>query len=220
VHGRRWATTERTTFLRDGLKTLFVVAAARSTFDDDGVVPLYEDEATYLFSQVAFRASLYLISIGTRVDVTVITGDSYQLTDVSAEFFGAVAVKAGEIEGRSQVKPFTIDLCTRLVEARIIVHEPSLLDYTHILGLLLYDCFDSHGLVSEMESFFPVQNTREARRASNSGQVFTSNFPRNALSDPATVIAEFETLSGAKYRTETLIEGRPWIKKSRFQKAT
>ncbi len=52
------------------------------------------------------------------------------------------------------------------------------------------------------------------------GQVFTSNFPRNALSDPATVIAEFETLSGAKYRTETLIEGRRWVKESRFQKAT
>lgn len=52
------------------------------------------------------------------------------------------------------------------------------------------------------------------------GQVFSSSAPRNSLSDPATVICEFETLSGAKYRTESTIESLRWVRSTRFEKAT
>jgi len=50
------------------------------------------------------------------------------------------------------------------------------------------------------------------------GQVFTSNASRTNLRDPeATVVCEFETLSGVKYRTKTVIQNRRWVKHTRFE---
>ncbi len=45
------------------------------------------------------------------------------------------------------------------------------------------------------------------------GEVFVSTWARQSLSDPSRVIAEFESLSGARYQTETVIESYKWIRK-------
>ncbi len=49
-------------------------------------------------------------------------------------------------------------------------------------------------------------------------EVFQSSVSRQSLSDPATVTCEFETLSGTKYRTESIVEDRRWVRSTRFEK--
>jgi len=50
------------------------------------------------------------------------------------------------------------------------------------------------------------------------GEVFETNYPRAALSDPSSFIAEYESLGGARYRSRADIEGRAWVRNFRFEK--
>jgi hypothetical protein len=50
------------------------------------------------------------------------------------------------------------------------------------------------------------------------GEVFDSNCSLNALSNPATLVIEYESLGGAKYRTSAIIEERRWVCDFKFEK--
>jgi len=50
------------------------------------------------------------------------------------------------------------------------------------------------------------------------GEAFDSGYGRNALSDPALVVAEYESLGGARYRTRLVVEERHWVKNVHFQR--
>jgi len=96
-------------------------------------------------------------------------------------------------------------------------HAASILDMDYI-------AFRNIGTAPALNFRFEVQTSQPAPYSSTGpsllpGQVFTSNAARNALSDPeATVVCEFETLSGVKYRTKTVIQNRRWVKHTRFEK--
>jgi hypothetical protein len=44
------------------------------------------------------------------------------------------------------------------------------------------------------------------------GGILDSHHPRNALTDHSEIVLEYESLSGAKYRSKCVIEGRRWVK--------
>jgi hypothetical protein len=95
-------------------------------------------------------------------------------------------------------------------------HSASIVDMDYI-------AFRNIGTAPALNFRYEVQ-TSQAKPYSSTGpsllpgQVFTSNAARNALRDPeATVVCEFETLSGAKYRTKTVIQNRRWVKHTRFE---
>ena len=96
-------------------------------------------------------------------------------------------------------------------------HAASIVDMDYI-------AFRNIGTAPALNFRFEVQTSQPAPYLSTGpsllpGQVFTSNAARNALSDPeATVVCEFETLSGVKYRTKTVIQNRRWVKHTRFEK--
>ncbi|HEV2383270.1 MAG TPA: hypothetical protein VG206_26180 [Terriglobia bacterium] len=50
------------------------------------------------------------------------------------------------------------------------------------------------------------------------GEVFASSWSRQALEDPARVIIEFQSLGGARYTTESLIDDHRWVRKVRFHR--
>lgn len=154
-HGRNWATGEIGNFLRDGLQVLLVVAAARSTLNDKGVVPLHEEQGNYLFSQVPYRAALHMYSVGARIDVFRIEGDRLAVAPLlTDEFIEAILDASGEIDGRSAVRPLAISLLVDLVESRVLLKDPSLLNHVHILALFVFDRYDSMGFLEKIESFF------------------------------------------------------------------
>ena len=95
-------------------------------------------------------------------------------------------------------------------------HSASIVDMDYL-------AFRNIGTAPALNFRYEVQ-TSQAKPYSSTGpsllpgQVFTSNAARNALRDPeATVVCEFETLSGAKYRTKTVIQNRRWVKHTRFE---
>ena len=95
-------------------------------------------------------------------------------------------------------------------------HSASIVDMDYL-------AFRNIGTAPALNFRYEVQ-TSQAKPYSSTGpsllpgQVFTSNAARNALRDPeATVVCEFETLSGVKYRTKTLIQNRRWVKHTRFE---
>jgi hypothetical protein len=95
-------------------------------------------------------------------------------------------------------------------------HSASIVDMDYI-------AFRNIGTAPALNFRYEVQ-TSQAKPYSSTGpsllpgQVFTSNAARNALRDPeATVVCEFETLSGAKYRTKIVIQNRRWVKHTRFE---
>ena len=45
---------------------------------------------------------------------------------------------------------------------------------------------------------------------------FASGISRNSLPEPAVVVIEFESIAGSRYRTESTIEGKKWVKKVEF----
>jgi hypothetical protein len=154
-HGRNWATDEIGNFLRDGLPVLLVVAAARSTLDNNGVVPLHEEQGNYLFSHVPYRAALHMYSVGTRIGVFRIEDDGMSVAPLlTEEFIEAIHSAAGEVVGRSDVRPLAISLLVDVVEARVRLEDASLLTYVHILALFVFDRYDSMGFVEKIETFF------------------------------------------------------------------
>ena len=48
------------------------------------------------------------------------------------------------------------------------------------------------------------------------GEVFVSSWSHQSLVDPAEVVIEFESLGGGRYRTETVIENRCWLKSQQY----
>ncbi len=153
-HGRNWATDEIGNFLRDGLPVLLVVAAARSTLDNNGVVPLHEGQGNYLFSQVPYRAALHMYSVGARIDVFRIEDDRVSVAPLmTEEFIEAIHSAAREVVGRSGVRPLVISLLVDLVEARVRLKDASLLTYVHILALFVFDRYDSMGFVEKNGTF-------------------------------------------------------------------
>ncbi|HXP88751.1 MAG TPA: hypothetical protein VN841_28780 [Bryobacteraceae bacterium] len=49
------------------------------------------------------------------------------------------------------------------------------------------------------------------------GDGFDSHHQRNALTDPCEVVLDYESLGGAKYRSQGLIESRRWVKDFTFK---
>ena len=95
-------------------------------------------------------------------------------------------------------------------------HSASIVDMDYI-------AFRNIGTAPALNFRYEVQTSQATPYSSAGpallpGQVFTSNAARNALRDPeATVVCEFETLSGVKYRTKTVIQNRRWVKHTRFE---
>jgi hypothetical protein len=95
-------------------------------------------------------------------------------------------------------------------------HSSSIVDMDYI-------AFRNIGTAPALNFRYEVQTSQATPYSSTGpsllpGQVFTSNAARNALRDPeATVLCEFETLSGVKYRTKTVIQNRRWVKHTRFE---
>ena len=154
-HGRDWATKELDNFLRDGLVILLVVASARSTFDKDGIVPLREQDVTYLFSQVPFRAALHVFSLGQELNVFEFIGDAVGVArDLTEEFIDALTLNAEDIGDNKGIRPFIVHLLVQLVESRILLLDSKQLDWAHILSLFVFDRYASIGFIDKIESFW------------------------------------------------------------------
>ena len=101
-------------------------------------------------------------------------------------------------------------------EGAIGGHSASIVDMDYI-------AFRNIGTAPALNFRYEVQTSQSKPYSSTGpsllpGQVFTSDAARNALLDPeATVVCEFETLSGVKYRTKTVIQNRRWVKHTRFE---
>jgi hypothetical protein len=50
------------------------------------------------------------------------------------------------------------------------------------------------------------------------GEAFDSAYNRNALDDPALIRVDYQSLGGARFRSEVTIEGRRWAKNFKFDR--
>lgn len=155
AHGRDWASLEIDEFLANGLPVLLLVAAARSTCDPEGTIPLYEDDATYLLSKVPISAAIYLVKIGADLGIFSLRDDEYAVEQsIIEEFCQTIGIRAADFDSRKQVRPIVINLLHRLVEARVLIRSPSKQPFGAILSLLVFTMLENKGWISEMESFF------------------------------------------------------------------
>jgi len=122
---------------------------ARATFRD-GIekIPLYIEDAAYLFSEATLHIFKFLVDMAIRCNIMEIHVDTFGVSKaMDEELIGALNTRGEDDE----LRDFVIRLFVEMARARLLLARRENPEYAHILGMLSFSIWRGKGYLDKLE---------------------------------------------------------------------